>query len=379
MAGFFRLVAAVAAALGLGHAPPTPHLGHGVRSIDIHGAVGVTHVTYGYEVRPIVRLFDRLPRFTPRPCPLLRHEPPDVRFVFRDKRGRVLLRAVDHTPGVCGSSISSSNTGQVLYAPLADNGFAQNVSDLLNVSFDADPAKTAANKRAAKRDEKTLLHWLVLPPGSRRLIRHATSGVWESPLPLQTVDAFEKAHFPRGATSPTSGESGRFGVLTEMDITFSFPVRGRPGIASGSVEVGMTPLRNGGTKIAATAWDGWVIARAAAEVVPVGVRAIAIWKGKRLVHHVTDHRDVATIARWFNRLPLSPLAGHVICSGMALRGRPEKLEFLDGSGNELLTVHAAAYAMFTSECHPLDVSVGGRDYTPLLGGDFLHRVGRLAR
>src|ERR1043165_1334695 len=97
MSAMIRLLAALLAAFGLHSArSAAPSLAH-VRSIRIHSATGITtSVTRPKDVRRIVKRFDALPAFVPRPCPYAAYQPPAVRFDFRAADGSVVLRAVDH-------------------------------------------------------------------------------------------------------------------------------------------------------------------------------------------------------------------------------------------------------------------------------------------
>jgi hypothetical protein len=178
-------------------------------------------------------------------------------------------------------------------------------------------------------------------------------------------------------------------VTVEKYVDFIFPARG--GISSRSISVNMAPLPDGGTGIRADTYVGWVVARSAAERVTAGVRTIEIdkagsdwhWyanKGRawQLVHRIVAPAKVAKIVHWFNVLPIIPGLEHPVCFGMP-PDSAEKITFIDGSGHELASTTAEPYGGWSGECYPMTVTVGGRSFPPLLGGNFPIRVEKLVR
>jgi hypothetical protein len=425
MATLVRLLAVLLAALGLGgaanvaHAPSTvsrvpakiAHVPSRARSIEIHSALGMTNVTDRSQVRQIVKWFAALPRFRTQPCPYLWRAPADVRFDIRSAKGTSLLRAVDHAPGVCGSRVTVSIDGRGNYAALADNGFVAKVERLLDVSFDANAAKTAANRRAAIQETTRIMRRAILLPGIRRVALAPGRAVstrddqayvdltraFVVSTQLDDVNAFEEAHPPTGSHETASGSGGRWGVVTSRDLTFAFPVH--RGISYGSLEISMTARADGSTRISVDAVAGWVLARGRDELVPSGVTTIEIRKdssptyrftapGKvtndarsRLVYRVTNRRDVGTIIRWFDTLP-RPAIGPTppICSHTAMWSpQPETIAFLDSSGDELARAEADAYGGYLGECAPITFTIHGHVFPLLYGGNFLVGVERLLR
>ena len=384
MTALVRLLAVLIASLGLSGAAATSRVAGGVSSIRITSATGVAvTVTRRSAVRQIVTWFDALPHFVARPCPYLVHQPPDVTFKFRGAGGGVTLHAVDHVPGTCSGSIAYGNDGQVKYAPLADDNFVARVSKLIGVNFDG--SQTEQNKRAATRDVARILRLAIVPPGSHRVAAppHQASpfvGVtnfadrnraWAVPMSVGSVDAFEKAHLPKGSRLFSWGTSSDHGI-TSMQVTFSFPAR--PGISTRELALDISPMKSGGTRIDVDAEDVWVVARPVSDSVPRGVRRLVV-DG----HHVTNEREVRKIVRWFDALP-TVQQGAFSCP-METYGPTVVLAFRSASGALLaiarMPTHSASGYLYSSRCEPILFRIGGGKLAGLVGGRFFFRVERL--
>jgi hypothetical protein len=387
MAAFARLLALLLAALTLsapasaGRPPLHPRLARGVRTISIRSEAGVSvRVTRAATVATIVRWFNSLEPFKARPCPLLVHEPATVTFKFLGP-GNALTTAVDRNPGTCDDAVSYGNGLQVRFPALADDHLVARVSRLLGVDFEPN-RQTVANERAAKRDAASLLRLASVPAGSRRVTtagaaastpgatalvdRHLT---WKVRLSLDSVDAFETAHRPKGSRQTEEGTGSDRSGITSKDLTFSFPQRA--GISSRELLVEMTRLSDGWTEIRVDAHDVWVVARPSYEKVPAGVRQIDVGS-----HRVTAAAKVARIIRWFDALPIAQ-PGAFSC--MLLRGPLETISFLNGKGVVLARASVLYNRGVSGPCNPISFSVGGRKEQPLFGGRFLLRVNRLLR
>ena len=120
----------------------------GVKSIEIRSASGAAaHVTRPVIVEEIVKWFDALPKFVPRPCPYPVRVPPTVTFVFDDREMNAVATAVDRLPGTCAGEIGYGNDLMVAYAPLADDGFVARVSRLLGVRLGSPPTLPAGVRK----------------------------------------------------------------------------------------------------------------------------------------------------------------------------------------------------------------------------------------
>jgi hypothetical protein len=405
-----RLLAVALAALTLAGSAEAARVPDGVSSIRIRSATGITTiVTLPGSVKEIVSAFNALRRFVPRPCPYLRYTPPDVTFDFRSASGAVVLHAVDHAPGTCAGSITLN--GQTL----AEGNLVARVSSWWNADVDPN-ARTVANIRLAQRDVPRLLPLAVVPPGSGRTtaipeasgqLGHCSPGpvttspevslcrLWKVRMPVGAVFAFERAHRPHGSKitniSTERWRKHRWDPLRLMrSLSFSFPeVRHR--VSTRQLAVDIVSLKNGWTGIEVNARDTWVAVRAPDEVVPSGVRTIEIWKRKPhangwfsgtkfgLVHRVTIRRQVATIVRWFDALPLRPLGWCDGTQSPLFGASVERIAFLDGSRHWVAHALAYPYGRVSSPCFPIAFSVGGHAFAPLLGGRFLIRVEKLLR
>ncbi|MGH3009576.1 MAG: hypothetical protein ACRDLM_09280 [Gaiellaceae bacterium] len=394
MTSLARLLVALLAGLTLHTAPAHPNgatVPRETRVIAIRSAADVsTRVTQTAAVRQIVRWFNALPRFVPRPCPPPVRKPPTVTFVFRGAGDSFLGRAADHAPGSCSGSVDFSNEGQVKYAPLADDDFVARVTRLLGVSFDPS-ARTAEHERLARQDARSLLGLVDLPRGSRRLttppdkrLRNAVTSpgttalvdrhrIWKVHESVDAVVAFEHAHRPAGSRETGAGTSD-WGPSPSESLQFSFPaLSGR--VSSRELVVNMVPLANGSTGIRVDAQDIWVVVRMPSESVPAGVREIEIGNPALLtIHRITKPAQVRKIVRWFDALPLAQPATYAC---QFLTGPRETITFVGAGGKVLARAGVLYNRGISTPCNPIAFSIGGQREPPLLGGRFLLRVQRL--
>jgi hypothetical protein len=389
-----RFLAVGVVALTLAGSAEAARVPAGVSSIRFRSAAGIT-TTYILPgaVKDFVKAFDALPRFVARPCPRPPYTPPDVRIDFLTANGAVVLHAVDHAPGTCGGSITYSTPGHLKYAPLTDDNF---IPRTFYGVGDIDPnPRTAANERLAQRDAARLLRLAVVPPGSERFAKPpnkalgpgsgliAVSGVdlqriWKVRMSANAVVAFERAHVPAGSRIGATGYAGwgRHHRNASYQLEFSFPaIKHR--VTTRALEVNMVSLAPHWTGIRITPYEDWVLAHDPDEVVPGGVRTIEIRKGSRLVHRVTAPRKIATIIRWFDALPVAPPAGP--CGPIFPPPPVERVAFMDGTGHVLARAESWIYGVDSNSCNPIEFSVRGHSYPPLLGGSFLVRVEKLVR
>ncbi len=389
MAALARILAILLAALSLHAALSTGgRVPAGVSSIRIRSAAGLTAtVTRPAAVGQIVRWFDALPRFRVQRCPLERHFPPTVTFAFRDSGGSVLLRAVDRDPGICGSSVAYTTGGHVARVTLADDDFVARVSRLLGVDFGARPT-TAGNRRAARHAVGKLLRLAVLPPGARRLARVPGNAGGELSKPLLepsytnyvgrhafwhvdgsvgSVTAFIEAHRPRGS-QPAGGESSP----PPVSLVFDLPSTRR--LYQRQLEITIASLPNGSAGIRVDAFAVWNVERTR-EVVPPGVRKIDFSSGFGS-YRTKSARQVATIVRWFNALPVAqPRRGIFNCP--AIFGPYIRIAF-EGAGGAVLARASVDYDRgYSYWCNAIQFSIGGHREKPLIGGHFMRRVGHL--
>jgi hypothetical protein len=109
--------------------------------------------------------------------------------------------------------------------------------------------------------------------GAKRVDRYR---FWRVSEPLASVEAFVRAHRPRGSQKAGSGyESGGTAF-------FAYPAQ--PGRTSNRwLAVTMAALPDGSTGVKADAQEIWIVPRAATEVVPGGVRETAVVGGSFLL------------------------------------------------------------------------------------------------
>jgi hypothetical protein len=107
--------------------------------------------------------------------------------------------------------------------------------------------------------------------------------------------------------------------------------------------------------------------------VPDGVREVDIRRAGRATR-VTQPRKEQTIVRWLDALGI--VQGGAAYSCPAVLGGPRViLDFRPASGTLLARARFLAGSI-SSECNPIEFSIGGRPQTPLIGLTFWKRVKR---
>jgi hypothetical protein len=372
-----RLVAILLAVLGLHSAGSATRNDASVGSIQIHSAAGVSvTVTKPTDVATIVRWFDRLPRFTARPCPKPIHVPPTVRFVFHGP-GSTRRTAVDRRPGTCSGEVERGGKA------LADNGLVARISKLLGVSFDPG-RRTALNKVAAQRDVSWLIAHVGVPAGSR-LVAQGTSRryadahrTWKVHMYFEDIFAFVQEHRQRGSSVDGSGAGSRWGIVNERDLFLTFPAIPHR-ISSREIDFHFYKLPGGWTRFTADAGDSWVVARSPNEKVPAGVTSIVVHGPRNLARRFTSPQRVARIVRWFDSLPVGARnPGNWCTLHITPPGPPVLVVDLLGSDGTKLATGSGTEIPYACDGN-MYVSIRGHDEAPLITGSFLRRIERLRR
>ncbi len=245
-------------------------------------------------------------------------------------------------------------------------------------------ALAKARKRAAQRKAKKLLREFALPagagplrprsvpdgllahsglstPGSGKLA--ARHGFWQVPRPLSSVVAWVKRHPPSGLKLRSRARLP--GTHPGAVLQFSFHKR----------RVAVTLVRlPGRTAVRVDAGAVWTYPRSSQEALPAGVTTIDI-RSERATTHVTDSQKVAQIVDWFDALPVVQPGAHVICPLVAV-ALPVTFDFRSSGGALLARATAPAIGPST-QCAPVQFSIGGEKQTPLIGGTFVLRVENL--
>ncbi len=162
----------------------------------------------------------------------------------------------------------------------------------------------ASNRAAARAAAARILGQVPLPPGATEVSTDPSSSTWLSspvsgaPATPDLVDFHRfwrvpgdpdavfrwlEAHPPPGATVSLTGTGGDRGKTVTWSVGFRYPAA--PGrISEEGLGVAVTAADGGGTAMRADAFAIWLIPRPAAEVVPRGTRAVAVF-----VDHFDGH------------------------------------------------------------------------------------------
>jgi hypothetical protein len=131
------------------------------------------------------------------------------------------------------------------------------------------------------------------------------------------------------------------------------------------------------------------VPRSDAERVPRGVASLTIKRsetqssggassGVAFTYTLTNHIEIATIARWIDGLPgVQP--GVTSCPAQPVNARQEQLTFLDRNGRDLAqATQRENVARPTTVCDAMAFTIRGRPQRALLNGPrFLANVNRL--
>ncbi len=264
----------------------------------------------------------------------------------------------------------------------------------------AAPTSGPANKQVAQRDAERLLDSVVLPAGSVRLTQEPHGdgrllhqppqwssgalvdlhGWWRSPGALPSAIAFVKSHPPAGSKLTQFGQQGGPGVPRNHTLGFSMPAV--QGVTSSRIVLfNLVALRGGGTGIRVDAQEVWLLPRPASERIPAGVREIDVSSGRLpgyprpVSREVTAPAKVRKIIGWVNQM-LVVQPGATSCP--PLPAAPVvSFGFRTRAGGRLLAQAKLDEYPYSNACNPVTLTIRGVRQKPLLGGDFLSRVGRL--
>lgn len=251
-----------------------------------------------------------------------------------------------------------------------------------------------ANKEAAARDAQALLAKLRLPPGARRT-RTAPRGAgstlgkrgptipspdvvdrhafWIVPAGAQETLAFLEAHAPSGSQLQSSGSGSGGGLTTSWSLGFVWPPV--PSVLyARSLSVVLVALGRGSTAIRADAADMWDLPKPASERIPSRARVLDVSVGRpdappSFSLRVTDRVKVKRIAKAIDRLPtVQPIA--IACPNIPVDARTVTFTFRAITGGPALAQagEPASASGPVSPCEPMDLTISGRVFTPLLGG-----------
>ncbi|MGA7704548.1 MAG: hypothetical protein WB998_06590, partial [Solirubrobacteraceae bacterium] len=200
--------------------------------------------------------------------------------------------------------------------------------------------------------------------------RHA---FWIVPADAHETLAFLEAHAPPGSQLQSSGSGGRGGVTTSWSLGFVWPPV--PSVLyARSVSVVLVALGTGSTAIRVDAADMWDIPKPASERIPSGARVLDVSVARPHAHPslslaVTDRVKVKRIARAIDRLPTAqPIA--IACPNIPVDPRTVTFTFRAATGGPALAQarEPASASGPVSPCEPMDLTIAGRVFTPLLGG-----------
>jgi hypothetical protein len=252
-------------------------------------------------------------------------------------------------------------------------------------------ARERANRQAAGRDAARLLTRIVLPDAALPSLRepagdrHGLSGPgafsarakhvdrfgwWTVAQPLSMVDAFLRAHAPRGGHLNSWGSGAR---PPSASVTYSFPPVGHV-LGTRWLVVSMVALPGGETGLRVDAEVQWIVPRPTAERIPPSVAVLEVGVGApgrspstRAI--VVNRAKVWRIASWINALQITQ-PGVWNCPAEVVGAPLVTFTFrrdLTGPAVAQATELASATEP-TTPCDPMTLSIDGRRWTPLLGG-----------
>ncbi|MFZ0386978.1 MAG: hypothetical protein WAL22_15030 [Solirubrobacteraceae bacterium] len=266
--------------------------------------------------------------------------------------------------------------------------------------------KARANRRAARRDARSLLTKLKLPAGATSvpsepahdhgylkpqplleeefasLTAHAW---WTVPGDPQSVLNAIEANPPAGATQNGTGRGGNFKTGTsELGVEYQSPPVANV-LGSRLLEVTVTSIGPGRTGVLAESQSVWIVPRPASERIPAATRVVQIASavpGAADDGTVTVMRrgQVGSIVALLNRLPIVQ-PGVTGCPAQ-IEGKTITMTFRASSSAPALAVlrfvdYQPWTAASSDQCAPVQLSVAGRVRPALDGGDFIKRIERV--
>jgi hypothetical protein len=267
--------------------------------------------------------------------------------------------------------------------------------------------KARANRRAAQADAPLLLTKLNLPTGATSVpSQPAHDNGYLKPLPLleadfasatahawwtvpgneQSVIAAIQANPPAGATQDGLGSSGNFKTGTsELDFSYRWPDRAGV-LGARLLRVTVTSIGSGLSGVLAESESVWIVPRPASERIPATTRIVQISStvpgaadGGSLT--ITRGGQVGSIVALLNRLPLVQ-PGVTGCPALILPAKTITMTFRARAGGAALAVlryvdYRPWEAAHSSQCEPVQLSIGGRRRAALDGGAFIRQVERI--
>jgi hypothetical protein len=269
--------------------------------------------------------------------------------------------------------------------------------DWTSVAPLSDAARQRANRQAAQRDAARLLGRVLLPPGAtpssgepaedghglggagvfpletKHVDRH---GWWTTTQPMSAVNAFLHSHIPAGAHIDSYGGGG---APPGLFVAYAFPSVGRVLVTRWLV-VSMVGRAGGGTALRADAEVQWIVPRPRAERIPRSVRVLDVTVGPphgapSTRVSVVNRAKVARLVALINGLATSQ-PGAWNCPSWSVDAPVVTFTFRRVLGGRVLARAAelAAATEPTTPCDPMTLMIGGRQWTPLLGGAGVVRV-----
>jgi hypothetical protein len=265
-------------------------------------------------------------------------------------------------------------------------------------------SETAPDRAVARRDAPGLLSKVVLPAGATRLgseprddngylkpqrvlvgdAAHVVAHAWWQVM--QTPDqliAFVKAHPPAGGTPAWTSNAGNSRTGTSA-LSVGFEFKAIPNVLGyRTVTVTATALHGGRTGVLLESQSDWIVERSAAERIPADVREIQIavtrpGKPSALRLSVTGGPRVGRIVGLLNRLPIAqPI---VYACPAEFDPKLITMTFRSATGATLAVLSYADFRPWSAPsvaCKTIQLTIGGRPQTSLLGGSFLSAIARI--
>lgn len=294
----------------------------------------------------------------------------------------------------------------------ADAPGAPGVTDGSTATVRPPPAtspRARANRRAARRDATSLVTKLNLPAGAASVsdepghdhgylhplplleseFASATAHAWwTAPGDPQSVIEAIEADPPWAATRDGTGSGGNVKTGTsELEVDYAWPpVTGVLG--DRLLRVTVTRIGGGHTGVLAESQSVWIVPRPASERIPAATRIVQISSavpgaadGGHLT--ITPAGQVDAIKALLDRLPIVQ-PGVTGCPGLMLPAKTITMTFrasASASVPSLAVLRFVDYRPWTtaysSQCEPVQLSIGGRRRAALDGGGFIEGIERI--